>query len=124
VRLPAELEAVERIAAALPLVRESAGVLHLPPGLMRTALEEPRIRASAALLRADLASDRALTPLVTRDLIDRGLRVAVLTHPPSWLAARLVQLGLPPTDPLPARLRDRLLEPLPTEWRRARCRRP
>lgn len=91
--LPCDRDGVERIAAALPLVRASAAVVHLPPGLLRAALEEPRIRPTAALLRADLAEDRALTALAARDLLDRGLRVKVLKRPLGWLAGRAALLG-------------------------------
>lgn len=102
---------LEQIAAAIPLVRESAGVIHLPPKLVRPALEGPRIRATGVLLRADLAEARALTALAVRDLMTQGLRVAVLKQPLGWLTARTSLLGaLPDTARvLPTRHRDRLL---------------
>jgi hypothetical protein len=93
--LPPEL-GVEPIAAALPLVRESAAVVHLPPPLLRPLLEDQRIRPTAALLRADLSEERALTALAARDLIERGLRVAVLKRPLGWLPARVAMQGLTP----------------------------
>jgi hypothetical protein len=104
--LAADRDGIERITAALPLVRESAGVVHLPPRLLRPLLEEGRIRPTAVLLRADLTRDRALTALAARDLIGEGLRVAVLKRPPGWLAARAALLGALPEagDPLLARL--------------------
>jgi hypothetical protein len=103
-------EGIEQIAAALPLVRESAGVIHLPPPLVRPMLEEPRISATGVLLRADLIEARPLTALAVRDLMARGLHVAVLKQPPSWLMARMASLGaLPRTGGLPMRLRGRLL---------------
>lgn len=86
---------IERIAAALPLVRESAAIVHLPPGRLRPVLEEPRIRPTAALLRADLSRDRSLTALAARDLIDRGLRVAVLKRAPGRLSAISALQGVP-----------------------------
>jgi hypothetical protein len=46
------------------------------------------------LLRADLAHDRALTALAARDLISRGLRVAVLKRQLGWLAKRAALLGM------------------------------
>jgi hypothetical protein len=109
--LPATVEGIERAAAALPLARESAAIVHLPPGLARAALEGPRIRPTGALLRADLASNRALTALVVRDLIQAGLRVAVLKRPLAWLPARAARLGaLPAGAPgIPTRLAGRLL---------------
>jgi hypothetical protein len=108
--LPADPDGIERIAAALPLVRESAGVVHLPPALLRPVLAEPRIRPTAVLLRAELARDRALTALAVRDLMERGLRVAVLKRQPGWLASRAALLGLPSSvGGLPVQLCKRLL---------------
>lgn len=109
--LPADAEDFDSLAAALPLVRESAAVIHLPPSLLRLLLAEPRITPTAALLRADLAADRALTALATRDLIDRGLRVAVLKRALGWLAARGALAGLPPIigGALPTRQARRLV---------------
>jgi len=95
-KLAADDEGSGQIAAALPLVREAAAVVHLPPGLLRAALEEPRIRPTAALLRADLTQDRSLVALAARDLIDRGLRVAVLKQAPNPAIARLALLGVLP----------------------------
>lgn len=103
---------IERLAAALPLVREAAGVVHLPPDLLHPILEERRVRATGALLRADLPGDRALTALAVRNLIALRLRVAVLKRPPGWLAARAGLLGALPTAwdaTLPTRLSERLL---------------
>lgn len=104
-------EAIETISAALPLVRESAAVVHLPPSLLRAVLAEPRIQPTAALLRADLAENRALTALAVRDLMARGLRVAVLKRPPGWLTTRAALLGALPSErqALPEKLRKRLL---------------
>lgn len=104
-------EGIEQIAAAIPLVRESAGVIHLPPSLLRPVLDEPGIRATAVLLRADLAEAHALTALAVRDLMAKGLRVVVLKRPLPWLTARVALLGaLPGADGLPLlRPLDRLL---------------
>jgi hypothetical protein len=109
--LPPDPEGVEQIAAALPLVRESAGIIHLPPSLVRPALEEPRIQATAVLLRADLAEARALTALAVRGLMAQGLRVVVQKHPLPWLVDRMASLGvfLPGGAFLPARAVNRLL---------------
>lgn len=90
-----DADAVGQLAAALPLARESAAIVHLPPGMLRPLLEDPRIRPTAALLRADLAADRPLTALTTRDLLDRGLRVKVLKRPLGWLPGRAALLGAP-----------------------------
>jgi hypothetical protein len=109
-QLPADAGGVDRIAAALPLVRDSAAVVHLSPGLLRATLDLVGIRPTALLLRADLAADRALTALAVREPLDRGLRVAVLKRPLGWLTARRALLGVPPgADIFPLRLRDRLL---------------
>jgi hypothetical protein len=109
--LAPEPEAVERIAAATPLVRESAAVIHLPPSLVRPVLEEPSILATGVLLRADLAEARPLTALVVRDLMSQGFRVVVLKHPLGWLAARAALLGiLSGVGGLSSLRGDRLLE--------------
>lgn len=110
--LPGGAEGIERLAAALPLARDSVAVLHVPPRLFRAALEEPRIAASGLLLRADLGADRALVALAVREPIERGLRVAILKRPLGWLAARRALLGLLPggaAGGLPPRVRQRLL---------------
>lgn len=109
--VPPDPEGVQRIAAALPLVRESAGVVHLPPRLLQPMLEATAIRSTAALLRADLAPDRALTALAVRSLMARGLRVAVLKRPLGWPATRAALLGLLPdtTAAVSAQMRNRLL---------------
>lgn len=102
---------VERIAAALPLARESVAVVNLPPALLQPVLAEPRIGATGALLVADLARDRPLTALAVRDLLDRDLRTAVLKRPLPWLTARAALLGGLPSAirALPVRIVDRVL---------------
>lgn len=110
--LSADRAGIEDVAAALPVVRDSIAAVHVPPFLFWPALEEPRIRPSAALLRADLGADRALTALVARDLLERGLRVAVLKQPLGWIAARRALAGLLPGGSgaaLPRRMEARLL---------------
>lgn len=95
-RLPPDPAELDTLAAALPLARESTAIVRLPPRLLRPLLAEPRIRPTAAVLRADLAEDRALTALAVRDLLDLGLRVAVLKRPPGRLAGRVALLGALP----------------------------
>jgi hypothetical protein len=102
--------AFESVRAALPLARESVAVVHLPPARLQGALAETGIRPSGALLRADLASDRALTALAVRDLIDRGLCVRVLKQPLAWVPARRALFGVLPPSAFPAHLRKSLLE--------------
>ncbi|MET0306576.1 MAG: hypothetical protein ABW196_10165 [Solirubrobacterales bacterium] len=111
--LPPDPRGIKQIASALPLVRESAGIVHLPPSLLRPALEEPRIHATAVLLRADLTESRALAALAVRDLMIQGLRVAVLKQPLGWLAARAALLGAIPAgvEVPPNRVLQRLLNP-------------
>jgi hypothetical protein len=95
-KLPGDVDGVERITAALPLVRDSLAAIHLPPALLQPALDEPRIGCTGALLRADLGEDRHLTALAARDLIARGLSVAVLKRPLDWLSARRALFGVLP----------------------------
>ncbi|MBW8059943.1 MAG: hypothetical protein FVQ78_06330 [Solirubrobacterales bacterium] len=112
--LPADPTGIDRVAGALAVARGSVCVLHLPPRLLQPLLEEAAIRPSSALLRADLGHDRALTALAVRDLIDRGLQVAVLKHPIGWIPSRRALAGVLPGDSgggLPERLRERLLGP-------------
>ena len=92
-KLPPEREAIETLAAALPLAREAAAVVHLPPVLLRAVLGDPRIRSTGVLLRADLVEDRALTALAVRDLMAEGLQVGVAKRPLGMLAACVAQLG-------------------------------
>lgn len=120
--LPADASGVELVAAALPLARDTTAVIHVPPCLFRSILEEPRARVSGALLRADLGADRALTALAARDAIERGLRVAVLKRPLGWVASRRALSGFLTRAAggggLPRRLRHRLLaakDGLPTD---------
>jgi hypothetical protein len=110
--LPADRAGIERLPAALPLVRDAVGVVHLPPPLLQAVLREEAIRATGALLRADLDRDRALTALAVRDLRGRGLRIAVLKRPLPWIPARRALFGaLPPgaAGGLSTRLVERLL---------------
>jgi len=112
-KAPPEHEAIETLAAALPLARESAAVVHLPPALLRAVLGDARIRSTGVLLRADLTEDRALTALAVRDLMAGGLQVRVVKHPLGLLAAGAAQLGAPLTRPQVSLSRscERLLRP-------------
>jgi len=106
-------EAFESVRAALPLVRDSVAVVHLPPARLQDALVDSGFRSRAALLRADLDLDRALTALSIRDLVGRGLRVKVLKQALGWVPARRALFGvLPPAAPggLPAQVLLSLLE--------------
>jgi hypothetical protein len=94
--LPAGGEGLERAPAALALVRDSLGVVLLPPDLLQAALQPGGLEPGAALLRADLARDRALAALAVRDLIGRGLPVAVAKKPLDWVSARRALFGALP----------------------------
>ena len=72
--LPDSREGLERAPAALALVRDSLGVVLVPPRLLQAATGAGGLRAGAVVLRADLGRDRALTALAVRDLIGRGAR--------------------------------------------------
>jgi len=96
----------------LPLVDDALAAVHLPPHLLQAVLEEPLARVGGVVLRADLSADRALTALAARDLMERGLRVAVLKQPLGWLASRRALAGILPAGSgggLPGRLCERLL---------------
>lgn len=109
--LSANESGIEQILAALPIVRESVAVIHLPQRLLQPLLDEIRIRPSGTMLRADLGIDRALTALAVRDLIERGIRVTVLKRPIGWLVARAALLGMLVGDGgLPTRSVKQLLE--------------
>jgi Arc/MetJ family transcription regulator len=109
--LPAGPEGLERAPAALALVRDSLGVVCLPPGLLGAAVETDGLRTGAALLRADLERDRALVALAVRDLLARGMSVAVAKRPLSWVPSRRALFGALPAG-APGGLAPRLLRRL------------
>jgi hypothetical protein len=90
----------EGLRAALPLVRDSVAVLHIPPALLHLVLEQEGVAPTAVLLRADLVSDRPLTALAVRELIGRQLTVKVLKRPLAWVPARRALFGLLPANAL------------------------
>jgi hypothetical protein len=111
--LAADSAGLARIGAAVAVGRGTVRAVLVPPRLLQPALEQSGFDATAVLLCADLAADRALTALAARDLIGRGLRVGVLKRPVGWVAARRALAGaLPPgaSGALPAGLVGRLLE--------------
>lgn len=109
--VPDDPAAFESVRAALPLVRDSVAVIHLSAARLQDALADTCLRPSGAMLRADLDQDRALTALVVRELVDRGLRTKVLRAPPAWVPARRALFGvLPPAAP--GSLSPYLAEPL------------
>jgi hypothetical protein len=100
--LPADARGLEMIAAALAICRGSVAAVHLAPPLVQPALTDIRLRPSGALLRADLPADRALTALAAGDLMDRGIRTAVLKRPIGWVAARRALAGAVAPGPVDA----------------------
>lgn len=100
------------IRAALPLVRDSVAVLHVPPASCRDLLDAG-LGVDGVLLRADLAVDRSLTALVVGELRERDLPVRVLKRPLPWVSARRALFGVLPAGApggLPVRLSQSLLE--------------
>lgn len=90
----AEEEGLAAAASAVTVARGSVAVVHLAPELLRPLLEGGAGPApSAALLRADLGADRALTALAARELIGRGLALAVLKRRLGWVAERRALFG-------------------------------
>lgn len=111
--VPGDPEALERLPAALPLVRETLAVLHIPPVLFQGVLQVSGVESSGVMLCADLAGDRPLLALSVRDLQERDLTVRVLKRPLAWVPARRALFGVLPPEAaggLPARLRKTLLE--------------
>lgn len=111
--VPEGPEALESVRAALPLVRDSVAVIHLPPAWLQAVLADPGIRPAGAMLRADLDPDRALTALAVRDLVGHGLRTKALKQALGWVPARRALFGvLPRAAPggLPAVAVNSLLE--------------
>jgi hypothetical protein len=105
--------AIEEIQAALPLARDSVAVVHAPPPLVPAVVANAGLGLTGALLRADLAVDRALTALIAADLIAVGLVVRVLRRPLAWIPERRALFGvLPPsaTGGLPPRQLAALLD--------------
>jgi hypothetical protein len=106
-------EGYEESVSALGVAREAVRSVHVPPAHFQEALGSALgARLSGALLRAELAADRALAALLARDLLSRELTVAVLKRRLSWVAERRALFGtLAPGagGGPPAALVDRLL---------------
>ena len=111
--VPSDIEALERLPAALPLMRDAVAVLHVPAGLFQDVLRLQSVEPSGVLLCADLAADRAITALVVRDMRERNLLVRVLKRPLAWVPARRALFGVLPAEApgsLPVNLRKTLLQ--------------
>ncbi len=79
---------------AVTVARGGLAVVHVAPEHLQLLLDTPGApRLDAALLRADLATDRALVALAVEDLLGRGLRVAVLKQRLGWVAERRAGFG-------------------------------
>ena len=118
----ADPEGFELAGAALTAARESLVALHVPPEVVQPLLAERLgARLSAALLRAEIATDRALLALAVADLRGRGLTVGVLKRRLAWVAERRALFGtLAPGAGLPPALADRLSGPGLSSSRRGR----
>jgi hypothetical protein len=92
--LAEEPEAAAELVAKRPV--SAPCVIAAQPPLLHGLLGDAAVAPGAVLLRADLESERAMTALTVRELIGRGLRVAVLRRPLSWLASRRALAGAPP----------------------------
>lgn len=93
---PTGEEGIEAARAAQPLVRDSACIVLATPGSVAELLDCDGLETRSALVRADLAADRALAALAVRGLLGRGLRVAVAKRPLPWVAARMALFGALP----------------------------
>lgn len=110
--VPPDPEGLEAAAEAVTVARGATAVLHVSPGLLQEVLVGPSgLRPTGVLLRVDLERDRPLLALAARDLIMRGLAVAVLKQRLSWVVERRALFGALPASSaggLPERLVRRL----------------
>jgi hypothetical protein len=106
-------QGLEAASAAASVVRDSLAVVNLPAALLREVLDQAAgPRPTGILLRADVGADRPLLALAVRDLIDRGLAVAVIKRRLSWVVERRALFGaLPPDSALPRSVVRRLAGP-------------
>jgi hypothetical protein len=93
--LPADEGGLAMLGPAATVARDLPCIALVPPSQLHALLDRHPHAVSAVVLRADLSEARAMTALVARDLIARGLRVAVAKRPPGWLASRRAALGMP-----------------------------
>jgi hypothetical protein len=110
---PADLDGFATAAAAVTVARGGLAVVHVPSGELQALLSDPAApRLTGALLRADLGVDRALLALAVRDLLARGLTVAVLKRRLGWVTERRALFGAlaPDADGLPPTLVRRLAQ--------------
>jgi hypothetical protein len=94
VAAPADPDGFAAAAAAVTVARGALAVVHVPPQELQALLADPAApRLTGALLRADVGADRALLALVVRDLLERGLAVAVLKRRLGWVTERRALFG-------------------------------
>src|SRR6185437_12818727 len=90
----ADEDGIAAAGTAVTVARGSLAVVHVGPELMQPLLDGSGApRTDAALLRADLDTDRPLVALAVGDLLERGLRVAVLKRRLGWVAERRAGFG-------------------------------
>lgn len=109
----ADEDGLAAAGTAITVARGGLAVVHVAPRHLQPLFETPGApRLDAALLRADLATDRALVALVVEELLGRGLRVAVLKQRLGWVAERRAGFGALGSDSggLPESLVRRLLD--------------
>lgn len=110
---PADEDGLELASAATTVARGKAVVVLVEPGFLQALLAAGVApRPTAVLLRADPGAERPLLTLLARDLVERGLAVAVLKQPLAWVAERRALFGALPADGaggLPASTVGRLL---------------
>lgn len=106
----AEEEGLAAASAAATVARGSLVVFSTPPAGLQDLLDAGRPEVTGVLLRADLASDRALLALVVQDLIAERIEVAVLKQRLSWVDERRALFGVLGSEAgIPARVRAILL---------------
>jgi hypothetical protein len=91
--LPADEEGLAAASAAATVARGALTAMHVPPVLLQPLLGGAGPDPSGVLLRAEVVADRALLCLVVRDLLARGLAVAVLKRRLGWVAERRAHFG-------------------------------
>ena len=109
----ADEDGLAAAGTAVTVARGGLAVVHVEPARLQSLLGAPGApRLDAALLRADLGTDRALVALAVEDLLGRGLRVAVLKRRLGWVAERRAGFGALGSDSggLPESLVRRLLD--------------
>jgi LAS superfamily LD-carboxypeptidase LdcB len=79
-------------------------VAHLGAPEWRAAIDDPGLRVTAAMVRADVRAQRPLLALAVQDLRARGLPVRVAAHQLGLVGARRALAGLDPGGPATARM--------------------